>query len=377
MGIIDRLDLISGMIAIVAIVALVIIGVWYLYLRRRPLKTANESENIDKPEKPEIVVSLRPHAASVQCLMLCIENLGTGTAYNVQFGTGASGTAPFITPSSNFGDVKLLKKNNFLQKGIGCFGPGQKIEQFLIGLSGELPEELKQPLQISVTYTDSLNHTYENRYALDFGEFESLVYINSIEEKVTSDLSHLLGVMQTGFSQIAEGIERLRLPQTVEPKGSETSSKEAENSLQPVQSEEDKPLPPDLQKLVTLYNTGKNAELQKIYKSRCSIRVTNETELYQNPNINPVFKTMANGSFVAYAIDSENLYAVVPFSGCILKNDLYNSGAFGEVFECPGFDPEHTYHVKVIRPAFFKSDSANETWTLEKKGKLELKEKDH
>ena len=92
---------------------------------------------------------------------------------------------------------------------------------------GGLPEELKQPLQISVTYTDSRNHRYEHRYTLDFGEFESLVQINSIEEKAISDLKPLLDVMQTGFSQVAESIGRLRLPQTAEPKGSETPAKEA------------------------------------------------------------------------------------------------------------------------------------------------------
>lgn len=341
---------------------------WLTSKKRLP-KTANAPENTDKPE---IVVFLHPHPSSVQTLMLCIENIGTGTAYDVQFGTGASRAAPFIQPASNLGDVRLLKKNNSLQKGIGCFGPGQKIEQFLISLIGGLPEELKQPLQISVTYTDSLNRPYENRYALDFGEFESLVHIDSIETKTTVDLKPLLDVVQTGFSHVVESIEGLRLLQTMEPNGSEALSKEAEDTKEA----EDKPLPPALQKLVTLYNAGEDAELRKIYKSPYSIRVTNETELYQNPNIAPVFKTMANGSFVAYTIDSENVYAVVPFSGCILQNDLYNSGAFSKVFECPGFDPGYKYHVKVIRPAFFKRDTVNEKWTLQEKGKLELQEKD-
>lgn len=365
MEIIDGLALMSGMIAIVVIVVLAIIGGWHLYSKRRRLKTANDSENIGQPEKPELVVFLRPHASSVQCLMLCIENIGTGAAYNVQFGTGTSRSAPFITPSSNFGDVNLSKKNHFLQNGIGCFGPGQKIEQFLISLSGELPEELKHPLQLSVTYTDSQNHRYEHRYTLDFGEFESLLSIDSEVEKLTSELRSLINVIQTDFTQVAENIEHIRLPQTV---GLEEPPQSAHNA-------ENKPLSPDLQKLVTLYNAGENAELRKIYKPPHSIRVTNETELYQNPNTAPVFKTMANGSFVAYAIGSENLYAVVPFSGCILQNDLYNSGGFGKVFECPSFDPEYTYNVKVIRPAFFTQD--HETWTLAEKGKLELKERDH
>ena len=380
MEIIDLLNSNSSMIIIFTIVVLVIIIGWYAYSRRRRLKTDNESENIGKPEsteKPEIVVFLRPHASRVQCLMLCIENIGTGTAYNVQFGTGASRTAPFIAPSSNFGGVSLLKKNNFLQKGINCFGPGQKIEQFLISLIGGLPEELKQPLQISVTYTDSLNHTYEDRYTLDFDEFESLVQINAIQEKATSDLKPLFDAMQTGFSQVAESIERLSLPQTLKPKGGETPAQEEEENLQPVQSEQDKPLPPNLQELVTLYNAGDDAKLRHICKHHCSIHVSNEDERLRDSNLPPVFRTTADGSFIAYAIDSENLYAVVPFSGCILQNELYSSGAFNEVFECPGFDPEYKYQVKVIRPAFFKRDPVNEKWTLEEIGKLELKEKDH
>lgn len=369
MEIIEWLALVSGMIVIAAIVVLAIIGCWYLYSKRR-VKTADDSENIGKPEKPEIVVFLRPHASSVQYLMLCIENLGTGTAYNLQFGTGASRTAPFITPSSNFGDVNFLKKNNVLQNGIGCFGPGQKIEQFLTNLKGELPEELKQPLQMSVTYTDSLNHPYEQRYTLDFGEFESLVQMDSI-------LSPLLHTMQTGFNQIAENIEYLRLPQPSKPERSETLSQEEASAFQPIQRETEKPLSPALQELVALYNAGDNAKLQHIYKHPYSIHVSNETERFQNPNEVPVFQTTANGSLVAYAIDSENSYAVVPFSGCILQKELYSSGAFGEAFECQGFDPKYTYHVKVIRPAFFKRDPVNEKWTLKEKGKLELKERGH
>ena len=364
MEIIDGLALVSGIIAIVVIAVLAIIGGWHLYSRRRGLKAVGDFENIGQPEKPEIVVFLRPHAASIRCLMLCIENFGTGTAYNVQFGTGTSGTAPFLTPSSNFGDVHLLKKNNFLQNGIGCFGPGQKIEQFLISLKGGLPEELRPPLQVSVTYTDSRNHRYEHRYTLDFGDFESLGHIDLIEVNRISDLKPLVNVMQTGFSHVAESIERLRLPQTLKPEGSETPPQE-----------EEKPLSPALQQFVALYNAGDNAKLQQIYKSHCSLYVSNETEHFRNPNEPPVFETKSNGSFVAYPIDSEDLYAVVPFPGCILQNKLYSSGAFGEVFECPGFDPEHTYHVKVLRPAFFKKD--NDKWVLQEKGKLELTERDH
>ena len=372
MDIINWVALISGGLAIVAIVGLAIIGGWALYSRERLLKITDISESIGKPE---IVLFLRPHASSVQCLMLCIENIGTETAYNVQFGAGVSGVDPLV-PFSNFGDANLLK-NSFLRKGISCFGPRQKIEQFLISLREELPEKLKQPLQISVTYTDSRNHRYENRYTLDFGEFESFVHINPIEAKTISDLEPLLDIIQTGFSHVVENMERLGTPETSKSKSSEVLSKEIKVPDQTVQSDQDIPLPSNIQKLVTLYNMGEDAKLRKIYEPYYSILVTNQTELYQNPNVEPLFQTKENGSFVAYTTDTENLYAVVPFSGCILEKSLYNSGAFGKVFECPGFNPEHTYHIKVIRPAFFKRDPVNEEWTLEEKGKLELKEKDY
>ena len=377
MGIIEWLTSNIGAILICIVVVLAVIISWRVYLGSRQLQTANELEKPKNPliiDKPNVVVFLRPHATCVQCLMLRIENLGTAAAYNIQF---ESGSPPFLNAStSNPGYVPFLKKNNFLKKGISCFGPGQKIEQFLIILKEKLPENLKQPFQISVNYTDSLNNTYENRYHLDFGEFEGLLQINSIEDKAISDSFSLLQTMQTGFSQVVESIEGIRESHTSIANGSETPFHEVEKTPQSVQGEE-KPLPPDLQKLVSLYNQDNHTELRKIFNTLYSIRVTNETELYQNPNVTPIFETKANGSFVAYAIDSENVYAVVPFIGCILQNDLYSSGAFGKVFECPGFDPKYKYDIKVIRPAFFKRDPVNEKWTLQEKGKLELKEKDN
>ena len=380
MEIIDWLNSNSGVITICNTVVLVIIIGWYVYSRRQPSKTANETENISKPEsteKPEIVVFLRPHPSSVQCLMLCIENIGNGTAYNVRFGTGTSSTVPFITPFSNFGDVRLLKESHFLKKGISCFGPGQKIEQF--SPIGGLPEEPKQPLQISVTYTDSLNNRHENQHELNFGEFESLVQSDSIEEKAASDLRPLLDVIQTGFSEVTKNIERLRLPQTPKTTDIATPFQEEEHH-QPVQNEQDKLLSPELQEFVTFYNTGDDAKLRQAYKHPFSIHVSNENERLQDLNVPAVFQTTKNGSFVAYPISSdvqENLYAVAPFSGLVLQNTLYSSGAFGEVFECPDFNPEYKYQVKVIRPALFKRDPANDKWTLQEKGKLELKERDN
>ena len=359
MGIMEWLTSNTRVILISIAVVVIIIILWKVYFRERLLKTTNYPEKVENPliiDRPNVVVFLRPHATCVQCLMLCIENIGTAAAYNVQFKTGSHS---FLnTSSSNLDNVQFPIKNNFLKRGISCFGPGQKIEQFLINLTENLSEDLMQPFQISVTYTDSLNNLYENIYPLVFCEFKSLVSTYSSEGKTTleSDLS----------------------PQrTVEPKGSENLSNSEKIPSQSVRSRDDETLSLELQKLVALYNEGKDSELLKTFNPPDSIQVSNQTERLQNSNIPPTFQPQSSGSLKAYAIESKKLYAVVPFSGMVLQFALYSSGAIGEVFECPGFDPKYKYDIKVIRPAFFKRDPVNDNWTLQEKGILELEEQNN
>ena len=374
MGIIDWIDSVNGVIIIFIIVALIIIG-WYVYSRyvysrKRSSKTTSETEKSiesEKTEEPEIVVFLRPHPSNVQYLVLCIENIGIGAAYNVQFvprSSSAAAASPAST--SNLNDIKLIKKNDILRKGFRCFGAGQKIEQFLFCLTDELPEKLKHPIHISVTYTDSLNHSYENKFSLDFGDFESLVLMDSKSKKITSE------------QETSPNIIQARQRQPTQHKSSVALHPEDAEHHQPIQDEQDQPLPPELQTFVDLYNAGNNAELRQNYSPHFSISVSNEPERLQNPNAVPIFQTKKNGSLVAYAIDTKgDLYAVAPFFGCILQDKLYGTGAFGEIFECQGFHQGHRYHIKVIYPAFFKYEHANGKWTPHAKGKLELEEKEN
>ena len=241
----------------------------------------------------------------------------------------------------------------------------RRLNNFLFCLIDELPEELKHSRQISVTYKDSLNHPYEKSFSFDFSNFESLVLMDSKAKKMTSELETPPNGTQAKLSQDSQHTSSITPPS------------EEEEHHQPIQDEQGKPLPPELQTFVDLYNAGNNAELRQNYSPHFSIRVSNEPERLQNPNAVPIFQTEKNGSLVAYAIDSEDLYAVAPFSGCILQDKLYGPGAFGEIFECQGFHQGHRYHIKVIYPAFFLYEHANEKWTLEEKGKLELKEKDY
>ncbi|MDE0397024.1 MAG: hypothetical protein OXL96_04375 [Candidatus Poribacteria bacterium] len=156
MGIIQWLNTYNGVIMGIATVVLVGITGIYVYLTWRLLKTN---------DTPEIAISLRCHEAHVNAVMLCIENIGTGAARNLQFATN---------PSSVFGLDIPLEKIGVLGNGIAFFEPGRKIEQLLVIVlgKGKLNELRQTPLEITVAYKDSVNHKHKRAFRLDFGEVE-------------------------------------------------------------------------------------------------------------------------------------------------------------------------------------------------------------
>ena len=164
----------------------------------------------------------------------------------------------------------------------------------------------------------------------------------------------------------------------IKPRAHYTSNHRIENveatePLQPRQSESNESIPLDLRTFCDLYNAGKQSNLRTSYQPYYRIGVKNASERRRNLDTPPVFKEDTAGRFLAYYIESENSYAVVPRFDLTLQDSIYGPGAFGEVFECPQFNPQHTYrNVKVIQPAFFELDSNQQGWTLKAKGELDL-----
>lgn len=184
MGIIDWLNTYNGVIIGVATVVLVGITGIYVYLTWRLLKANNT---------PEIAISLCPHEAYLPCIMLCIENIGTGAARNIQFQTDLS-----FKPDGD----RALEELGLLRDGIDYLGPGQKIEHFLVSVLGKLEDLKKTPFEISVTYTDSVKRTYQRAFHLDFGEYEGYSRIGKSPlfeiAEATKDIKTDLHYLTTG-----------------------------------------------------------------------------------------------------------------------------------------------------------------------------------
>ena len=184
MGIITWLNANSGVI--IAIAAVVLVGIigYYTYLTWRLLKANNT---------PEIVVSLRPHHVHVQLVMLCVENIGTGAAHDLQFTTNPTSVPNLSVPFEEIG---------FLKSGIAYFEPGRKIEQFIVSVTHKLDDLKQMPFEVGLTYMDSVNHKHERTFRLDFGENEGFSQIDTPPlfeiAKATRDLQRDIRNIATG-----------------------------------------------------------------------------------------------------------------------------------------------------------------------------------
>lgn len=190
--------------AIIGIATAVLVGItgYYAYLTRQFLKAA---------DTPEIAISLRPHEGHIHCVMLCIENIGTGAARDIQFQTDLS-----FKPDGE----RPLEEVGFLKNGIDYLGPREKIEHFLVSVIGKLDKLKKTPLKIGVTYADSVNleRKHERTFRLDFGEDEGLAAVGrsplfeiaNATKEIQKDLRHIT----TGFRKpviLTESLSKHRL----------------------------------------------------------------------------------------------------------------------------------------------------------------------
>lgn len=185
MGIIDWLNTNSGTVIAIATVFLVVFAGYYIYLMWRLLRANNT---------PEVVVSLRLHEVHVNLVLLCIENIGTGAARDLQF---------TINPPSIDNLDLPFEEIGYLQNGIAYFEPGRKIEQFIVGVTNKLDELKQTPFEVTITYKDSVNQKHERVFNLDFGENEGMANIGT---PPLYEIAKSTNAMQRDIRNIATGI---------------------------------------------------------------------------------------------------------------------------------------------------------------------------
>ena len=157
MNLISWLNTNSG--AITAIATLILVGItgWYVYLTRQMLKVANT---------PVIRMFLHNHGHSIS---LCVENIGTGFARNIQF-TGDLSFKPTSWNDNN--SDKPLKELEPFKSGIPYLGAGHKQER-IISSYGAFGDSPKHAFDIIVTYNDLGSAKETKTFSFEVGNWDN------------------------------------------------------------------------------------------------------------------------------------------------------------------------------------------------------------
>ena len=167
------------MIEILALIVAILAASYTIYdrhqVRQSQKRTEESQKRLEKRlDSPKVVASLRHDEVWKSCLIVCVENVGTGTAKNVQF-------QPSDPSLKTISDISL-GDIGFIKNGIDYFGSGQKYEFPINTIRGEEAwnELMRTPLKITITYENSADEELVEYAHLDFGVFESLPLVKSL-----------------------------------------------------------------------------------------------------------------------------------------------------------------------------------------------------
>lgn len=137
------------------------------------------------------------------------------------------------------------------------------------------------------------------------------------------------------------------------------------------------PIKEILEEIRRLYNVAVDEPNRRKEFTQCyepiRIGVDIDSERLRDGNVVPLFRRSSYGDLYALPIEGSISYAVVPRFALELQESNYESSAIGQVFDCPGYNPQENYHnMKAAKPAIFEFDPAKERWELKEKGELDL-----
>lgn len=187
----------SAAVAALSSLVLTVITGYYVYLARRLLKENQEIRLA--ATRPELAIYIRPDEGEMSFVILCIENVGPGPAYDVTFTTNVDFKNGQRSPLRGVGPFR---------QGLTYFPPHHKIEHFLTSVIGKLDDLKKQPLEIVANYRDTVGGEYTRSFLIDFGELENLSRIGT---PPLHDIAKAVKALQQDVNQISTGFRKPRI----------------------------------------------------------------------------------------------------------------------------------------------------------------------
>lgn len=180
--------------------------------------------------EPKIAVFYEPIEEFMNFGHLCVQNIGLGPAYEIQFAMESDG--------SKAGTEMLIKdfcKTKHLERGVRYLGPSQKLRSGFTSFPEGYEEKIKAILIVAVQYKSSDGRLHKDSYRLDFSELEGserlgTPHLYSIAEtlkKIQSDLHYVVTGVKRPKVDIFDADDRATARSEVEARLAEEKQRRA------------------------------------------------------------------------------------------------------------------------------------------------------
>lgn len=169
-------------------IVLVIITRKYVKATEQYARTADEMLRIANTPKVQVGLTSRSQSYNVWTIDFCVQNIGTGFAYDIKF----LGDLPSLYPQVS---DEPLSEYPIIKNGISFLGPGKRYQIPIIwgSLESGSPETTgKRSFDVGVTYRDSTGTELKEKFRIDFTQYEGYTQMDDPSiDNIARSLQHI------------------------------------------------------------------------------------------------------------------------------------------------------------------------------------------
>ena len=174
----------SAFVTAGATIVLAIITYWYVKATERYVKIANETFRASDTPKVQVSLINQMRSPDVWTVDFCVQNIGTGFAYDIKF----TGDLSALHPQTS---RQALAEYPIIKNGISHLGPGKRYQIPIIWKDLKL-DPPERTFNVSVMYRDSTGTKHKEAYCLDFTKNEGYTQIGDPSiDSIARSLAHI------------------------------------------------------------------------------------------------------------------------------------------------------------------------------------------
>lgn len=172
--------------------------------------------------EPKVWAYIQPKEGSINFIMMIVENMGLGPAYNIKFK---------VDPDFEYEKGKVLSDLGFVKDGWNYLSPKEKLPPlFLTNMSEDFEEKSKKSFNINITYEDNSGKIHENTCPINFS---SLIGLNQLGDLPLEKIANNIENIKKDFDNLSTGVIKVKVIRyTKEEKEKEKEIKQLEEEKQ-------------------------------------------------------------------------------------------------------------------------------------------------